>query len=175
MMSVKIKMFLFLFLLGVVISCKEKIRTKKDIDEFVILDIVGNSEMDTLKVKSNKGNTEISLIIKGKEQKIINLYPLFHEKFKTTIPPIEMVYIEANNIQTNKKSFRVKIRNTDFKPDSYYIDISLNNSKMFVTNLGIVNSTDSVYIKNKKVKYNLKNFLDKNKGVNILEFIKTNF
>ena len=172
MMNVKTSI-IFICISLIFLSCKMKNEVfKNSSNKFVYIDIIGDSKVDTLKVKSNKGNTEVSFVNKGKTQKIITLYPLLSEKFKTTIPPIEIVYIEANYIQTDKKSFRVKIRNTDLHPDYYYIDISLNNNEIYITNLGLINSTDSVFIKGKEVMYKLKNVLDKNNGINISNFIK---
>ncbi|NBL65398.1 hypothetical protein GV828_09330 [Flavobacterium sp. NST-5] len=95
------------------------------------MDVIGDSKIDTLIMK-NKNNTEISIFKNGKIHPIIKLYPLIKEEFLTTMPPIEMVYLEANYIQTNNKSLRIKVRNTDLQPDCFFIDISLNLKESYI-------------------------------------------
>ena len=169
-----VKINIIIFLISLITACSKKEKSIESYGNLVIMDVIGNSKMDTLQVKTNKSTFEILLIIKGKTLEIIKLYPLISEKFVLTKPPIENVYLEANYIQTDKKNLRIKVRNTDLQPDSYFIDISLNEKENYVTSFGLINSIDSVYIKSKNVKYKLSSILDKNKGLNILKFIKAN-
>ena len=175
MKIVKINIYFILLFLSIITACSKKEKSIKGYENLLILDVLGDSKMDTLIVNTNKSIKEILLIKKGKTQEIIKLYPLVNEKFVITKPPIENIYLEANYIQTDKKSLRIKVRNTDLQPDYYFIDLSLNEKENYITSFGLINSVDSVYIKIKKVNYKLKSVLDKNKGLNILQFFKNNF
>ncbi len=175
-MNVKIKKYCIFFLtLFILTNCKTEVSTKNHLNKIVYFDVIGNNDLDTIQINEELENTDI-FIIKNKNKKLLlKLYPLMNKDYKTTNPAVENVYLEMNNIQTNEKSLRVIVRNTDIQPDYYFIDIFLNCKEPNIYNLGLMNSTDSVFIKTKKVNYFLKDVLDANNGINIKEFIKRNF
>jgi hypothetical protein len=176
MMTLKNKKYhVFLLILFILNSCnKEKSITNKQ-HKIECFDIIGNSCLDTLQIAEDIEKTNIFIIKNNKKKLLLKLYPLINNEFKTTNPTIENVYLESNNIQTEEKSLRVIVRNTDIQPDYYFIDVFLNCDEPKINNVGLMNSIDSVYIKTKKVKYFLKDVLDVNDGLNIRELTKTSF
>ena len=169
------KYHLFLLILFIFNSCNKEKPIAKKHHKIECFDIIGNSGLDTLQIAEDIEKTYIFILKNNEKKLLLKLYPLINNEFKTTNPTIENVYLEANNIQTNEKSLRVIVRNTDIQPDYYFIDVFLNCDKPKINNLGFMNSIDSVYIKNKKVNYFLKDVLDVNNGLNIREFTKNHF
>lgn len=175
-MNRKIKnCLIFPLTLFILISCNKKASIVKKQDKIECFDIISDSDLDTLQITQESEKSIIYLLKSNQKKLLIKLYPLLNNEFKTTNPTIENVYLETNNVQTEEKSLRVIVRNTDIQPDYYFIDIFLNCKEPNIYNIGFMNSTDSVFIKTKKVNYFLKDVLDDNNGINIKEFIKRNF
>ena len=95
-------------------------------DNFYYLDVIGDNSLDTIIVSNNKTNPSIRDIYwveNGKRDRIISIKPWRDSTFVLTQPPIEAIYLEANEAQTGEKGLRIILRNTDIAPDCIFIDI----------------------------------------------------
>lgn len=94
--------------------------------EINYLDVVGDSAMDTLILGPFDGKaTSLNLLEKGVPRNILMIEPRFlgMPEYVSTSPPIERIYLEANNVQSDEKSLRLIIRNTDMVPEYCFFDI----------------------------------------------------
>jgi hypothetical protein len=145
MKNVGLSVLLFI----VFFSCKNTEKPEAVEKNTILIDIKGDSLLETLHVIENKnGTTDIYL----NNEKIIGVGPLFDKEYKNTLPPIENVYIEGNNIQQANKGFRIIIRNTDTSPDYFFADI-LYVDDWIIKSIGIINSQDenNLYIIKKSI------------------------
>lgn len=156
------------FLLIIVLfSCNNTEKLEAVEKNTIQIDVKGDSLLETLHVIENKnGITDIYL----NNEKIIGVAPLFDKEYKNTLPPIENVYIEGNNIQQHNKGFRIKIRNTDTSPDYFFADI-LYVDDWIIKSIGIINSQDenNLYIVKKNIEEPIKkgDTFDEYKNFNI--------
>jgi hypothetical protein len=143
----------FGFAIVVTSSCKSSVRALAAdpavIDSAVYtksryyIDVTGNSSLDTLMICNNEINPAIRDIYlhKGEaNEKIVSIRPWRDSTFVLTEPPIEIVYLEANNIQTGDRGFRVIIRNTDVAPDCMFIDIYNDDTQWVVGRYYLLNT-----------------------------------
>ncbi|RYZ78687.1 MAG: hypothetical protein EOP04_29230 [Proteobacteria bacterium] len=114
------------------------------------LDVTGDRALESIDKIEKKGNTLITIKGKNIKPETIVLTPIIRPEFKTTIPAIENIWVEANEIQTRHKGLRVLMRNTDVTPDYYFIDLT-HRELWYIDRVGVINSVDSVYIKVAKV------------------------
>lgn len=173
--SVLLEFFIIVFaLLFLLAACNNRI--KNDIKEVPVflLDIWKSATLDTLTLQLNPedGTTTISIIENNKPIEIFSVMPLFNKDFKLVEPKIENLELQANGVQTEDKGLRVLIRNTDFEPDYYFLDIQYQSNKhqWIVLFLGIINSTpstDSVYIKRIAINQAVNEFCSSNLNCNI--------
>lgn len=87
-------------------------------------------------------------------------------------PKIESVELQANGIQSEDKGLRILIRNTDFEPDYYFLDLQyqIDKNQWDILFLGVMNTgptTDSVYIKRVTVNQTVKEFCGKDGYYNL--------
>ena len=99
-------------------------------------DIIGNTEIDTINMCYINDTMEIRL----PKNTIIRVLPRINSDYLKLQPPIENIYIEPNNIQSNDKGIRVKIRNTDLIPDYIFMDLTYSNNTWNVEQFGIINT-----------------------------------
>ena len=98
---------------------------KKELDRY-FFDVVGNHNIDTLIVENSKTikfNKSISILLNGEKSLICELKPRLDSTFILTSPRIENIYLEANAVQTSNKGFRILSRNTDIKPEYFFMDL----------------------------------------------------
>jgi hypothetical protein len=118
-------------------------------------DVVGDRSLDTLMVCNNESNPsvrEIYLNRKGTPEKIISILPWRDSTFVLTDPQVEVIYLEANGIQTGDKGFRIVIRNTDCFPDCLFIDLYHDDNEWILQRYYLLNTEISPY-------YNMKPFI----------------
>lgn len=153
------------------ISCNY--RTKSIDGKMEIFDIIGNSEIDTILLSNRVEVTDIHILKEGKKEKIIGILPLFNPEYKTTFPTIENIYLEANFVQTEKKGLRIKIRNTDFSPDTYFVDIVNINNNWVIHSIGTMETqnSDNLFICKWDIGLNINDLDDRNLNYR-LEFEK---
>lgn len=107
-------------------------------------DIVNNSEKEVLIVKQNEKNhiiKDIYLNEVREQDRICSILPTSNKEYVTTYPEVESIYLEANHVQTNRKGFRIIIRNTDVCPDIQYLDLSYKSS-WIIESYGIINTCE---------------------------------
>ena len=115
-------------------SCNRVERNKTDeishSDRLYFLDVIGDSALDTIVVRNNETIPcvrDIYLMRNETRSRIISIKPWRGSEFVLTQPAVEMIYLQANAIQSQMKGLRVVIRNTDFVPDCIFIDLHYNN------------------------------------------------
>lgn len=173
--SVLLVFFIIVFaLLFQLVACNSRI--KNDIKEVPVflLDVWKSPTLDTLTLQLNleDGTTAISIIENNKPIEIISVMPLFNKDFKLIEPKIESVELQANGIQSEDKGLRVLIRNTDFEPDYYFLDLQylLDKNQWVIIYFGVINSastTDNPYIKRVTVNQTVKEFCGNNASCNL--------
>lgn len=79
--------------------------------------------------------------------------------YTTKSPEIENVYLEANDVQSYTKGFRIIIRNTDMSPDIFYLDLYFD-KEWFVKSFGIINTDNQnkQFICSRNINKSLKSF-----------------
>lgn len=108
------------------------LKLEKNKNDCFYLDVIGDSRVDTLFLKSSyldKSNVDIVLLQNGIENKVLTIKPRLHSlgEYVTTIPQIEVIRLESNYTQSDDKELRIIIRNTDIMPDYIFIDLSYDN------------------------------------------------
>lgn len=121
-------------------SCNSKEEIKED--KFY-LDVYGDQKLEEIRIKHFLDYDELSVY--ENENKILlnfNIYPLIVSDlgFRNKTPKIENIYIEGNSIQTPKKGFRIRMRNTDLRPDCFFIDLYFD-KYWIVETYGVENTT----------------------------------
>lgn len=148
------------FLLVVFISCDNKGKQTIDKEAKYLFDVFDDSALETLSVESDLQTKNIYIFQGNKKIKICSLDCTDNPDFVTKIPSVENVYLEANNIQTNEKGFRIIQRNTDFSPDIFYLDFKYE-KEWFIKSFGIINTgslNTKPFICNKEINRSLKSF-----------------
>ncbi|MGX7666718.1 hypothetical protein [Flavobacterium pedocola] len=151
------------FLLLVCISCDNKDKQTIDKEPKYLFDVLDDSALETLSVESDLQTKKIKniYIFHGNEKvKICSIDCTDNPDFVTKTPSVENVYLEANNIQTNEKGFRIIQRNTDFSPDICYLDFKFE-KEWFIKSFGIINTgglNTKPFICNKEINRSLKSF-----------------
>jgi hypothetical protein len=167
-------LIIIIIILFIFISCK-----KSSKNSTFLLDVYGDAKLDTLSIEDNINKhylQDINIYVDGKKERIISLMHLKDSSFVLTKPKIEMIYLEANNIQSDKKGLRVLIRNTDLIPDCFFIDI-LYKKEWIIKEYGIINtnSNDSLYIFNKEINKSLTEEFGSNHICNPKEIVQIYF
>ncbi len=173
--------FIIIFaLLFLLVACNNKIKNDIKESNIIMLDVWKSPTLDTLTFQLNPedGTTTISIIENNKPIEIISVLPLFNKDFKLVEPKIESVELQANGIQTEEKGLRVLIRNTDFEPDYYFLDLhyKLDKNQWSIQFWGVINtapSTDSIYIKRVAINQTVKEFCGNEKKCNLYKTIST--
>ncbi|GAA4149473.1 hypothetical protein GCM10022217_01400 [Chryseobacterium ginsenosidimutans] len=137
-------------------GCKKQNIVNNNVNNYTY-DISGDSQNEYLQIVEN--NNGFTLYVDN--DPIITLLPMQNESYVKTNPKIENIYIEPNNIQASKKGVRIKVRNTDLEPDYFYMDIFSANKQWIVEKYGIINTQDSIFIKEKLVNKPIAIFLGK--------------
>lgn len=157
--------FLHVLLVILLFSCSSKNDELKMEDKFYF-DVYGNSQLEEITISYLKKYYELNVYDKNNKSLLkFKIYPLIaDENYRNKIPKIENIYIEGNSIQSNDKGFRIKIRNTDLRPDSFFVDISYD--KFWKINTyGIENTTfsdindNNSYLITKRVNKNIHSVL----------------
>ena len=112
---------------------------KSNICKNYFYDIIGNTEIDTIKMCHIDDAIEIRL----PKNAVIKVLPRINSDYLKLSPPIENIYIEPNNIQNNDKGIRIKIRNTDLIPDIIFMDLTYSNNTWNVEQFGIINTNSN--------------------------------
>ena len=154
MKNVVIIMSSFLLFVG----CKKQKIPNDNVNNYSY-DISDDSQNEHLQIVEN--NNVSTLYVDN--DPIITLLPMQNESYVKTNPKIENIYIEPNNIQASKKGVRIKVRNTDLEPDYFYMDIFSSNKQWIVEKYGVINTQDSIFIKEKLVNKPITIFLGKEK------------
>ncbi len=134
--------FLILTVL-IVLGCKRNdiIIYPKNESRLFFFDVIGNSDLDTLIIenpKTNKYNKSILILSKGKKSPICEIMPRLDSTFILTSPSIENIYLEANEVQTKNKGFRLLSKNTDVQPEYFFIDFYYN-KEWVIKDIGFLN------------------------------------
>lgn len=157
--------FLNFLLIVLLFSCSKNEELKKE-DKFNF-DVYGNRDLEEIKIEHQNYFDVLEIFEKNNHNPLLKfkIYPLIADSnFRNKSPKIENIYIEGNSIQTNDKGFRIKIRNTDLKPDSFFIDIKFNKfwkvETYGIENTNFVDENDNnSYLITKKVNKNLDSVL----------------
>lgn len=164
MKSVRIKnkgYLIFLALLFIACKNNERKSNQKNISDYYFFDVVGNSNVDTLVVENsstNKFNKSISIILNGKKSLICELNPRIDSAFITTSPKIESIYLEANDVQTTNKGFRLLSKNTDVEPEYFFMDLHFN-KEWYIKDFGFLHiSSKTPFICKEDFQKSIKNF-----------------
>ena len=119
-------------------------------DTVYYLDVIGENTLDKLIIRHNETNPHIRDIYLAKdriEEKIISLNSWYDKIHVLTKPSVEMIYLQANYIQTNEKGIRIVIRNTDVSPDTIFIDLFFNDTVWIVKKYFLLNTDEMSRIK----------------------------
>ncbi|MBS7787668.1 hypothetical protein KIH23_10195 [Flavobacterium sp. CYK-55] len=179
----KIYLTLLFSLLIVLASCENKNRTiKTDKSEKYYFDVLGDSITETLLVENDskiKSLKNICIIYNSKKSKICTIDCFRDSSFVITSPKIENIYLEANNIQSNEKGFRIIQRNTDFSPDILYLDL-VYKKEWFVKSFGIINTSGpnpKQYICSVEINKSLRSFSNfrENSKIHLRYFVENYF
>lgn len=102
--------------------------------EIYFLDVIGDSAIDTLVLESVDDKADLRIVQDGVPTSILMIDPLFigGGEYRTTLPPVEKIYLEANDVQSHDKSLRLIIRNTDVAPEYRFFDLYLHGDTVFV-------------------------------------------
>ena len=110
---------------------------------FYYFDVVGDSKLDTIIVSHNETRPyirDIFLIKNGKKERIISIEPRLGSEFVLLQPSVDMIYLQANSIQTDKKGLRIISRNTDVIPDCIFIDLFYDGIGWIVKRVHLLNT-----------------------------------
>lgn len=108
-------------------------------------DVDGDSKLDSLQLVQDSGFINVYRLNASKRIKIIGIAPLIDEKYRTTIPQVEVAHLEGNYVQTNKASLRVLFRNTDLTPDYVFVDLAYKN-EWIMASIGRMATQDTLHI-----------------------------
>lgn len=120
--------------------------------EYFYLDVINNSDLDTLCVEIVKEEIStfwhIYLYDNGNRELLLKIATFGKGEYALTDPPVERVYLDTNFTQSDMKELRIVIRNTDFAPDCTYIDIHYDD-QWYVKRFYVLNtqSDSDIYIK----------------------------
>lgn len=142
--------FLIVIVSIVLVSCKDHPTPYP-----IFLDVFGDKKLDVLTVEDNTEKhsmKDIKILVNGRSEKICSILPIIDSTYVQGEPKVEMIYLEANSVQTNEKGLRVIVRNTDLIPDYFFIDLFYE-KEWRVERYGIINTNiqDSLYIISKMV------------------------
>ncbi|WP_073360481.1 hypothetical protein [Flavobacterium fontis] len=138
----------------IVVSCKKDTSISCS-----YLDIIGDQKWDTITLESNINKQcmqDIFFLKNGKKERILSILPRVDCAYVLTKPKIEMIYFEANEIQSKDKGLRVMIRNTDLVPDYFFIDLFYE-KEWIIKKYGVMNTNpmDSLFVKSKNINKSL--------------------
>ena len=103
-------------------------------------------------------NKLISILLKGKKSLICEITPRLDSTYIMTSPRIENIYLEANAIQTKNKGFRLLSRNTDIRPEYFFIDFYYD-KEWFVKEVGYLDvSSKNAFVCKKVVEKKVESF-----------------
>ena len=159
-----------IIILALTFSCNKS--ETKVLSNSYSLDVINDSKKEILIVQQNKkdhSKKDIFLNEVSEQNRICSILPTYKKEYVTTYPEIENVYLEANNIQTEKKGFRIIIRNTDICPDIQYLDLSYKAS-WTIERFGIINTCEDnnaeKYICSENINKSIKNLFGENLEIN---------